>query len=119
MNNASGKLASLARGNDEYAAFNQRIVNSEKTSLTRQYLKYVDSWGQVDTTVVKLKTEQQKSEWWGFASECLKSPAEFTVRYGVIMLMTNFIKGDKLYKVLTTLQTVKHEGYYVKMAIAG
>ncbi|MDR1032621.1 MAG: DNA alkylation repair protein [Candidatus Nomurabacteria bacterium] len=195
MDGISKRLADLARGNEEYAEFSRRIVNTkqqvlgvrmpdlrklaksvtgkiatanevrnfmrladkkvyeevllcglvigyakltdlEKIYLTRQYLRHVDSWGQIDTVVVKLKIEsktphlheghlhegstlmQNRELWWDFANECLGLPAEFTVRYGVIVMMANFIKGDKLYKVLRTLQTVRHEGYYVKMAIA-
>jgi 3-methyladenine DNA glycosylase AlkD len=104
-----------------------KLDDTEKIDLTRQYLKYVDSWGQIDTVAIKLSTPplrkgstltHNREKWWDFAGECLKSPAEFTVRYGVILMLSNFIKDNKLYKVLRTLQTVQHEGYYVKMAIA-
>ncbi|MDR1300196.1 MAG: DNA alkylation repair protein [Candidatus Nomurabacteria bacterium] len=91
-----------------------KLTDREKISLTRQYLKYVDNWGQVDTAV---DSSYSSLDWWNFAKERSGSPDEFTVRYGVVLMM-NFIKSDKLHEVLRVSRSVKHDGYYVKMAVA-
>ena len=168
------QLTNLAQGNETYAAFNKRIVNTkmpvigvrvpdlrrlakelagemsaadisrllaapsnlyeyvllcgllinrakisdeEAIRLTRQYLPCVDSWAHIDIFVEK-KRRFAGEVWWDFALECLQNEAEFTVRYGVISLMTNFLDEAHIDQVFAALRNVKHDGYYVKMALA-
>ena len=168
------QLANLAQGNESYAAFNQRIVNTKMPvigvrvpdlrrlarelapdmsaadisklltvqnesfdyvllcgllitharlddqttiDLVKQYLPRVDSWAHIDTFVEK-KRRFAGEAWWDFVLECLQSEAEFTVRYGVISLMTNFLDEAYVDQVFAALRGVKHDGYYVKMALA-
>ena len=168
------QLANLAQGNETYAAFNQRIVNTKMPvigvrvpdlrrlarelapdmgaadisklltaknesfdyvllcgllitharlddqmaiDLTKQYLPYVDSWAHIDIFVEK-KRRFAGEIWWDFALECLQNEAEFTVRYGIISLMTNFLDESHIDQVFAALREIKHDGYYVKMALA-
>ena len=168
------RLTDLAQGNESYAAFNQRIVNTKMPvigvrvpdlrrlarelapdigaadisklltvknksfdyvllcgllitharlddlvaiDLTKQYLLHVDSWAHIDTFVEK-KRRFAGEIWWDFTLECLQSKAEFTVRYGVVSLMTNFLDEAHIDQVFAALRDIKHDGYYVKMALA-
>ena len=170
----SFKIAKLAEGNESYATFNQRIVNTKMPvigvrvpdlrrlarelaldmsaadiselltaqnesfdyvllcgllithvriddqtaiDLTKQYLPHVDSWAHIDTFVEK-KRRFAGEMWWDFALECLLSEAEFTVRYGVVSLMTNFLDEAHIDQVFAALRNVTHDGYYVEMALA-
>ena len=94
-----------------------KISDEEAIRLTRQYLPCVDSWAHIDVFVEK-KRRFAGEVWWNFALECLQSEAEFTVRYGVISLMTNFLDEAHIDQVFAALRNVKHIGYYVKMALA-
>ena len=94
-----------------------RISDEEAISLTRQYLPRVDSWAHIDIFVEK-KRRFAGEVWWDFALECLQNEDEFTVRYGVISLMTNFLDEAHIDQVFAVLLNVKHDGYYVKMALA-
>ena len=94
-----------------------KISDEEAIRLTRQYLPCVDSWAHIDVFVEK-KRRFAGEVWWNFALECLQSEAEFTVRYGVISLMTNFLDEAHIDQVFAALRNVKHDGYYVKMALA-
>ena len=168
------KLTKLAEGNEAYAEFNKRIVNTKMSvigvrvpdlrrlarelasdvgaaeiselltvqdesfdyvllcgllitqarlddqttiDLTKQYLLRVDSWAHIDVFIEKKRRFTGES-WWNFALECLQSEAEFTVRYGVVSLMTNFLDEAHIDQVFSLLQNVRHDGYYVKMALA-
>ena len=170
----SFKIAKLAEGNEFYAAFNRRIVNTKMPvigvrvpdlrrlarrlapdmsaveiselltaqnesfdyvllcgllitharlddqtmiDLTKQYLPHVDSWAHIDIFVEK-KRRFASEVWWNFALECLQSEAEFTVRYGVVSLMTNFLDEAHIDQVFAALRKVTSDGYYVKMALA-
>ena len=94
-----------------------RLDDQTAINLTKQYLPHVDSWAHIDTFVEK-KRRFAGDIWWDFALECLQSEAEFTVRYGVISLMTYFLDEAHIDQVFAALRNVKHDGYYVKMALA-
>ena len=168
------KITKLAEGNETYAEFNKRIINTEMPvvgvrvpdlrrlarelasdvnaadisellaeknqsfdyvllcgllitharlddqtaiDLTRQYLPRVDSWAHIDVFIEKKRRFAGES-WWDFALECLQSEAEFTVRYGVVSLMTNFLDESHVDQVFAALRNITHDGYYVKMALA-
>jgi len=173
-NQIIAQLNALSQGNETYAAFNKRIVNTKMPvigvrvpdlrrlarglapgmsavdiselltaqnesfdyvllcgllitharlddqttiDLTKQYLPCVDSWAHIDTFIEK-KRRFAGEVWWDFALECLQNEDEFTVRYGVISLMTNFLDESHINQVFAALRNVKHDGYYVKMALA-
>ena len=169
------QLETLAQGNETYAAFNKRIVNTKMPvigvrvpdlrrlarrlapdmsaagisklltaknksfdymllcgllitharlddraaiDLTKQYLPHVDSWAHIDTFVEK-KRRFAGEMWRDFVLECLQSEAEFTVRYGVVSLMTNFLDEEaRIDQVFAALRNVRHDDYYIKMALA-
>lgn len=94
-----------------------RLDDQTAIDLTRQYLPRVDSWAHIDVFVEK-KRRFAGEVWWNFALACLQSETEFTVRYGVVSLMTNFLDEAHIDQVFVALQNVRHDGYYVKMALA-
>ena len=94
-----------------------RIDDQTAIDLTKQYLPHVDSWAHIDVFVEK-KRRFAGEMWWDFALECLLSEAEFTVRYGVVSLMTNFLDEAHIDQVFAALRNVTHDGYYVEMALA-
>ena len=94
-----------------------RLDDLVAIDLTKQYLLHVDSWAHIDTFVEK-KRRFAGEIWWDFMLECLQSKAEFTVRYGVVSLMTNFLDEAHIDQVFAALRDIKHDGYYVKMALA-
>jgi len=94
-----------------------KISEIEKIELTREYLKHVDSWAHIDCFTDRMKRFDEKL-WWDFSVECLASDEEFTVRYGVMRLMTSFLDEEHLEDVFAALREVRHDGYYVKMGMA-
>ena len=94
-----------------------RLDDQTMINLAKQYLPLVDSWAHIDIFVEK-KRRFAGEIWWDFALECLQNEDEFTVRYGVISLMTNFLDEAHIDQVFAALRNVKHDGYYVKMALA-
>ena len=94
-----------------------RLDDQTMIDLAKQYLPLVDSWAHIDVFVEK-KRRFAGEIWWDFALECLQNEDEFTVRYGVISLMTNFLDEAHIDQVFAALRNVKHDGYYVKMALA-
>ena len=94
-----------------------KLTPEEKIELTRKYLDKVDSWAEVDIFVEK-KPKYQTELYWNFAVENMESNREFLVRYGVIVLMSNFLTDEKLDQVFGELRKIKSDKYYVKMGMA-
>jgi 3-methyladenine DNA glycosylase AlkD len=93
------------------------LTDKERISLTREYLKYADSWALIDLFAEKMKGFD-RDMWRNFLVRCLASSAEFTVRYGVIVFLSNYLEDASIDGVFADLRGIKHEGYYVKMGLA-
>lgn len=122
----TAKINQLLQANDttfEYVLLcgllitHARLDDQTAIELTRNYLPLVDSWAHIDIFIEK-KRRFSGELWWDFALESLRSEAEFTVRYGVIALMTNFLDEVHIDQVFAALRNVRHDGYYVKMGLA-
>ncbi|MDR2336771.1 MAG: DNA alkylation repair protein [Candidatus Nomurabacteria bacterium] len=94
-----------------------KLSDTERIKPTEQYLKLVDNWAQIDS-VATMRRKINQPMWWDFSTKCLKSPAGFTVRFGIVFLMTHFIADPSIDKTFQALGKVTHDDYYVKMALA-
>ena len=94
-----------------------KLSPAEHIALTREYLKPVDSWAEIDVFVEK-KPKYATKDYWDFAYEMAQSDKEFYVRYGVIAFMSNFLDDAHLTDVFAALRNLGNDAYYVKMAAA-
>lgn len=94
-----------------------KISELDQIKLTRTYLGLVDSWAEIDIFASK-KSKFDHELWWEFVNECLSSSDEYTVRFGIVFMMANFLTPEYIKRVFEKLRQVKHTGYYVKMAQA-
>jgi 3-methyladenine DNA glycosylase AlkD len=94
-----------------------KLTDRGRISLAREYLKYADSWALIDLFAEKMKGFDREL-WQDFVVRCLASPREFTVRYGVIILMANYLGAESIDGAFEDLRKVRHDGYYVKMGLA-
>ena len=86
------------------------------TELER-FLPYVNNWATCDMMVPPiLKT--QPTRLLAAIRVWLTSDAEFTVRYGLVMLMRHYLGEQFTPEILTLAASVTHDGYYVRMAVA-
>lgn len=82
-----------------------------------RFLPYVDNWAVCDiihpkifeknTTLVRAKT----NEW-------LSSTHTYTVRFGISVLMTYFMKEAYSKEIALQVASIRHDDYYVKMMVA-
>ena len=90
---------------------------------TKKYLKSwipkIDNWAVCDVVCSGLKiTKKYPKEMWSFIQKYVNSNKEFEIRFGVVMMLDFYINEEYVSKVLNSLDKIKHEGYYVKMAVA-
>jgi len=96
-----------------------KLPDDEKIRATEIYLDFVDSWALIDSAVMTKKTAKANGKLWKiFVEKCCKSGKEYVVRFGIVYMMENFIDDENIDFVFDSMREIKHEGYYVKMAIA-
>lgn len=87
--------------------------------LTESFLKKVDNWAQIDSTVCDFKgIVKEKEDVLRIVKRWLKSDKEFIVRAGLIILLAHYVKKENLKMIFNLSQSVKHTGYYVHMGNA-
>lgn len=102
------------------------LIGQAKTEDINIILKYVenyvpkiDNWAICDVFCAGLKiTQKNKKEVWEFIQKYLKSDKEFEIRFAVVMILDYYIEEQYLNEDLKIFDNIKHEGYYVKMAVA-
>lgn len=91
----------------------------EKENYIKKFVPRIDSWAINDTFVPTLKIkEKDLKEYWNFILPYTKSDKEFEVRFAVISMLDYFITDEYLDEVLKEIDSIRHEGYYVKMGVA-
>jgi len=83
------------------------------------FIPKINSWAVCDVAVAGFKITKKNMEYmWNFIQKYLKSKKEFELRFGIVMMLDFYITDEYIDKVLRILNNIKHEGYYVKMAVA-
>lgn len=96
-----------------------KISLEEILSLTEVFVPKIDNWSVCDSFCSGLKVARAYPEKvWLFLQPYLKKEEEYQLRFGIVMLIFYYIDKEHIKKVLELLDSVKHKGYYVKMAAA-
>ncbi len=91
----------------------------EILKLTGNFIPLIDNWAICDSFCAGLKiTKLHKEKVWNFLHSYLHSQKEFEIRFGIVMIINYFIDETYAPKAFVHFDRIKHEGYYVKMAIA-
>ena len=84
-----------------------------------KFIPKINSWAVCDISISGFKiTKKNMRYMWQFLEKYLKSENEFELRFAIVMLLDYYITDEYIDKVLKILNNIKHEGYYVKMAVA-
>lgn len=91
----------------------------ERLNYIESFVPKIDNWAICDSFCNTLKfVNKNKEIMWEFIQSYLKSYNEFEIRFAVVIILNYYITEDYIDLVLKTLDNIKHDGYYVKMAIA-
>lgn len=93
----------------DYADFLQRL---------QEFSLLIDNWSVCDTAVATFKIiKKHKKEFFNELPKYL-SGGEFQIRLALIILLDYYIEEDYAEYIFNVCDEVKHDGYYVKMAVA-
>ena len=83
------------------------------------FVPKITNWGQCDSFCSTLKiAKYHQARTWDFLQSYWPSRQEFELRFAIVMLLDFYINDEYIDRVLYQLDKIKHEGYYVKMAVA-
>lgn len=85
----------------------------------RIFLPKINNWSICDSFCSSLKmAKQNKEELWLFINSTLTSSHEFTVRFGIVMMLNYYVDNNYINRVLYNLDRINRKEYYIQMAIA-
>lgn len=91
----------------------------ERLRLIAGFVPKISNWSVCDSFCTSLDfTKKHKDRVWEFLMPYFNSNSEYELRFAAVMLLNYYIEDEYIDKVLFLLDGIKHEGYYVKMAVA-
>jgi 3-methyladenine DNA glycosylase AlkD len=83
------------------------------------FVPKIDNWSVCDSFCSGLKfTKNHKAHVWDFLQPYFTSKGEYELRFGIVMLLNYYMDKEYINRVLLILDSVKRDGYYVRMAVA-
>ncbi|RDU22884.1 DNA alkylation repair protein [Anaerosacchariphilus polymeriproducens] len=83
------------------------------------FLPKINNWSVCDSFCTGLKiTEKYPQHMWVFLQKLYRDESEYIVRFAVVILLRFFITEEYILNSFSLFDRVKHQGYYVKMAVA-
>jgi 3-methyladenine DNA glycosylase AlkD len=91
----------------------------EKLRLVAGFLPKINNWAVCDSFCAGLKfAGEDKARVWEFLQGYFNSDREFEIRFAVVMLINYYIESDYIGFFPGLFDKIRHDGYYVKMAVA-
>ena len=120
-----GYLRQAGRGVHEEILLQGLVLGAAKAEpeeiadLLEAFLPKINNWAVCDSTCTGLKiADKHPGFFYSFLLPYLDSEKEYEARFAVVLLLSHYVNGDYIQKVLSILNHVRYEGYYVKMAVA-
>jgi len=82
------------------------------------FIPKINNWSVCDSTAMTLKAAKNHPAYFGYADACLAEGTEFSIRFGIVLLMSHFVSDEYIDSVLEKIETAELPGYYAKMAAA-
>ena len=96
-----------------------KVSCDERIEYIKKFIPKINNWSVCDSACSGFKfVKNSRQEVLEFLQTYINSKKEFEVRFAVVMLMDYFLTNEYIDMVLNVLQEIKHDGYYVKMAVA-
>ena len=82
------------------------------------YIKKVDNWSTCDTVISSCKIMKKVPSYYHEACKLIKKEDEFIIRVGLIIMLDHYIDDEHIDDILTRIDKIKSNHYYVNMGIA-
>jgi 3-methyladenine DNA glycosylase AlkD len=96
-----------------------KMDDNERYELVRKFIPGIDNWAICDTFCSALNVNKKNADAvWKFIIPYLGTNDEFQIRFAVAMMILHFVNTEYVKNVIRHMETIKHDAYYVKMAVA-
>lgn len=90
-----------------------------RLQLLAEFIPTIENWAVCDCVCSSFKSAKKHlPETMEFLAPYLRCREEFQLRFAVVMLMDYFVTPEYIDQVLEILKQIRHQGYYVNMAVA-
>jgi 3-methyladenine DNA glycosylase AlkD len=94
------------------------MTDEERMERYRSFVPVIDNWAVCDIACgTMMAIKRNPDPWMDFFLHYVKRDTEFEIRFGVVMLLANFIDEAHIDMVLRELSKITHPAYYVTMAV--
>jgi 3-methyladenine DNA glycosylase AlkD len=91
----------------------------ERISLIAGFIPKIDNWAVCDSFSGALKfAKKNRERVWEFIEPYIVSNKEFEARFAAVMLLIYYTDREYFERTIEALKSIKHDGYYAKMAVA-
>lgn len=92
---------------------------SERFDYLEWFIPKIDNWSVCDSCCMTYKfMKKDQEQVWEFLQKQLSSTKEYHIRFAVVAMLDHFVNDDYIDRILACCEQIRHEGYYVKMAVA-
>ncbi len=92
---------------------------NEKLEYVERFIPAINNWAVCDIVCGDMKdVKKNRERMYEFIQPYLNSDREYEVRFAVVILMQYFLTDEYIKDVLKIYDGIRHDGYYVKMAVA-
>jgi 3-methyladenine DNA glycosylase AlkD len=94
------------------------MTDGERMAHYDAFVPFIDNWAVCDIACGQLTAAKINPEiWLEYFLAYVKRQTEFEIRFGVVMLLANFIDEEHIDRVLSALSKISHPAYYVTMGV--
>jgi 3-methyladenine DNA glycosylase AlkD len=95
-----------------------KMEDQERIKRYQAFVPVIDNWAVCDIACGAFPWIQRNSDFWlDFFEAHLKRSTEYEIRFGIVMMLGNYITEGYIDRVLVDLTQVHHPAYYVTMAL--
>lgn len=96
-----------------------KLSQEEQTTYLKKYVPLINNWAICDCCCSTWKFMQKDREYWfDFLQQYVDSENEFEIRFAVVSMLDYYITDDYIEQLYDIFDSITHDGYYVKMAVA-
>lgn len=97
-----------------------KMEDEERIRWLDEFVPKMSNWAVCDSCCMGYSFMKKNREFWfSYLRKFWESDREFEIRFAVVSFLAHFAdQKEYLERIFTVLDSIDHEGYYVKMAVA-
>lgn len=91
----------------------------ERMRLLDEFVPHIRNWAVCDCSCMTYKFMKKETDvWFPYLLKFLQTGEEYQIRFAVVAMLDHFVTEAYIGQILEQAGRIRHDGYYVKMAVA-